>query len=134
MYFFNGAGNDGHGGPIIIEPESKDFSTQPPTQRIYVAGIAGGAHDFSTGVLKDGAETSDAATSLTTKTVDPRKCFRPGDTVYIHDVDTAIGTIASMTATNITLNAAIAGGTDIADNDEFMNATPITVKLGFEKP
>ena len=36
-----------------------------------------------------------------------------------------------MTDTNITLNAAIAGGTDIADDDEFMNAKPITVTLGF---
>ena len=118
------------GGPIVIQPEDNNLGGQS-TNRIYVAGIAGGAFDFSTGVLKDGAESSDAATSLTTKTVDPRKCFRPGDTVYIHDVDTAIGTIASMTATNITLNAAIAGGTDIADEDEFMNATPIKITLGF---
>jgi len=97
----------------------------------YVCGFAGGAYDFSTGVLADGAVTSDTATSLTTKTVDPRKCFQIGDTVYIHDVDTAIGTVKSMTATNITLNAAIAGGTDIADEDEFVNANPIRIKLGF---
>ena len=97
----------------------------------YVCGFAGGAFDFSTGVLSDGAVTSDSATSLTTKTVDPRKCFQIGDTVYIHDVDTAIGTVKSMTATNITLNAAIAGGTNIADEDEFVNANPIRIKLGF---
>ena len=97
----------------------------------YVCGFAGGAYDFSTGVLSDGGETSDTETSLTTKTVDPRKCFQIGDTVYIHDVDTAIGTVKSMTATNITLNAAIAGGTDIADDDELVNANPIRIKLGF---
>ena len=118
------------GAAAVIEPEPNNLGGQT-TNRIYVAGITGGAIDFSTGVLKDGAESSDSETSLTTKTVDPRKCFRPGDTVYIHDVDTAIGTIASMTATNITLNAAIAGGTNIADEDEFMNATPIKVTLGF---
>ena len=97
----------------------------------YVCGFAAGAYDFSTGVLSDGAVTSDSATSLTTKTVDPRKCFQIGDTVYIHDVDTAIGTVKSMTATNITLNAAIAGGTNIADEDELVNANPIRIKLGF---
>ena len=134
IYYYGGTGNNGQTGPVIIEPEpNPGLSGSAELNRIYVAGIAGGGLDFSTGVLKDGAETSDAATSLTTKTVDPRKCFRPGDTVYIHDVDTAIGTIASMTATNITLNAAIAGGTDIADEDEFMNATPITVNLSFER-
>jgi len=97
----------------------------------YVCGFAGGAYDFSTGVLSDGGESSDTETSLTTKTVDPRKCFQIGDTVYIHDVDTAIGTVKSMTATNITLNAAIAGGTDIANDDELVNANPIRIKLGF---
>jgi hypothetical protein len=121
---------NGLGAAAVIEPEPNNLGGQS-TNRIYVACIAGGDIDFSTGVLSDGGESSDSATSLTTKTVDPRKCFRPGDTVYIHDVDTAIGTIASMTATNITLNAAIAGGTDIADEDEFMNATPIKVTLGF---
>ena len=97
----------------------------------YVCGFAGGAYDFSTGVLVDGAITSDTETSITVKSVDPRKCFQIGDEVYVHDVDTAIGTIKSMTSTNITLNAAIAGGTDIADEDELVNANPIRIKLGF---
>ena len=131
IWHWNYPGDGGHGGRVVIEPEQNSLGGST-TNRIYVAGIAGGGHDFSTGVLSDGGETSDAATSLTTKTVDPRKSFRVGDTVYIHDVNTAIGTIASMTSTNITLNAAIAGGTDIADEDEFMNAQPITVSLGFK--
>jgi hypothetical protein len=130
IYQFNTTGNNGQVGPVVIEPEHNALGGAT-TNRIYVAGIAGGAIDFSTGVLADGAVTDNAATSITTKTVDPRKSFRVGDTVYLHDVDTALGTIASMTATNITLNAAIASGTDIADEDEFMNAKPITVTLGF---
>ena len=135
FWHFNGSGNNGQHGPIVIEPESKDFSTRPAgqTQRIYVAGIAGGAIDFSTGVLVDGAITSDSATDITVKTVDPRKSFSVGDTVYLHDVDTALGTIASMDATSVILNAAIAGGTNLADEDELVNANPIRVTIGFEK-
>jgi len=131
IYHFNGTGNNGQHGPVAINPEYGFKAGGKTTNRIYVAGIAGGGIDFSTGVLADGAVTDNAATSITVKTVDPRKAFRVGDTVYLHDVDTALGTIASMTATNITLNAAIAGGTDIADNDEFVNDTPITVTLTF---
>jgi len=125
---------NGDVGPVVIEPENNALGGAT-TNRIYIAAICGidgsGRFDFSTGVLADGAVTSDSATSITTKTVDPRKTFRVGDTVYLHDVDTALGTIASMTDTNITLNAAIAGGTDIADGDEFMNAKPMTIVLGF---
>ena len=131
IYNWSANSQSGSNNIVAIEPENNNFGGQS-TNRIYVAGICGASGIyFSTGVLKDGAESSDAATSLTTKTVDPRKAFRVGDTVYIHDVDTAVGTIASMTATNITLNAAIAGGTDIADEDEFMNAQPITINLSF---
>ena len=135
-YFYNMSGAAGNSaihtqsGPLPIEPENNNLGGTS-TNRIYVAGVAGGVIDFSTGVLADGAITSDSATSITTQTVDPRKAFRVGDTVYLHDVDTALGTIASMTATNITLNAAIAGGTDIADEDEFINDKPITVTLNF---
>jgi len=128
----NFGGANGGTFPLVLEGEP-DSGQNVGYDVIYVAAFAGGGIDFSTGVLSNGGETSNTETSLTTKTVDPRKAFNVGDTVYIHDVDTAIGTIASMTAINITLNAAIAGGTDIAANDEFVNATPITCIFGFEK-
>ena len=133
--FYSNQGNSGGGGGnlIVLEGEQTKRGVSGGYDTMYVAGFVGGAMDFSTGVLKDGAESSNTETSLTTKTVDPRKCFQVGDTVYIHDVDTAIGTVKSMTATNITLNAAIAGGTDIADEDEFINANPIRLVLGFER-
>jgi len=97
----------------------------------YVCGFAGGAYDFSTGVLlNDGSDVADdAGTSLTVDGVDPRKCFQIGDTVYVHDVDTAIGTVASMTETTIVLAANNVGA--IADDDELVNANPIRIKLGF---
>ena len=131
LYYWSIGDASGQLGPLAIEPENNSLSGSATTNRIFVAGYAGGGFDFSTGILADGAVTSDSATSITVKTVDPRKAFRVGDTVYLHDVDTALGTIASMTDTNITLNAAIAGGTDIADEDEFMNERPITITLGF---
>ena len=132
IWQFNSTGNGGDIGPIIIEPEDMDFAGGQ-TQRIYVAGIAGGAIDFSTGVLLNDASdiADDAGTALTTDGVDPRKCFQVGDVIYIHDVDTSIGTVASMTATNITLTANNVGA--IADDDEFVGDTPITIKLGFSK-
>ena len=128
---FTGSSN-GHALPIILEGEPSS-GQNVGYDVIYVAAFTLGATDFSTGVLSDGGESSNTETSLTTKTVDPRKSFQIGDTVYIHDVDTAIGTVKSMTATNITLDAPIAGGTDIADGDEFVNANPVTVIFGFEK-
>ena len=132
IYYWNVGSASGQTGPVVLDLERNGLGGAT-TNRIYVAGIVteNDGFDFSTGVLANGAVTSDSATSITTKTVDPRNAFRVGDTVYLHDVDTALGTIASMTATNITLNAAIAGGTDIADEDEFMNAKPITINLGF---
>tara|TARA_Y100000401_G_scaffold107878_1_gene102635 strand:- start:334 stop:1116 length:783 start_codon:yes stop_codon:yes gene_type:complete len=117
----------------VFTPEDNIQTGRTGFDTYYVCAFAGGAFDFSTGVLADGAVTSDSATSITVKTVDPRKCFQIGDTVHLHDVNAALGTVKSMTSTNITLNAAIADGTDIADEDEFINANAIRVKLGFSK-
>ena len=130
IYQFNTTGNNGAVGPVVIQPEHNTLGGAT-TNRIYVAGIAGGAIDFSTGVLLNDASdvADDAGTSLTVDGVDPRKAFRVGDTVYIHDVDTAIGTVASLGSNNITLTSNNVGA--ITDDDEFMNAKPITVTLGF---
>mgnify|MGYP006408695247 FL=1 len=129
-YYFKSTGANGHVGPVPIEPEQNSLGGQA-TNRIYVAAIAGGAFDFSTGVLLNDASdvANDAGTSLTVDGVDPRKSFSVGDTVYIHDVDTPIGTVASLAANTITLTSNNVGA--IADDDEFMNATPITVTLSF---
>ena len=124
-------GASGQGGPVVIEPENNHLGGQT-TNRIYVAALAGGDFNFSTGVLlNDGSDVADdAGTSLTVDGVDPRQAFRPGDVLYIHDVDTPIGTISSLAATTITLTSNNVGA--IADDDEFMNASPIRVTLGFQ--
>ena len=49
----------------------------------------------------------------------------------MHDVDTAVGTVASMTATTIVLTSNNVGA--IADDDELINANPIKLILGFEQ-
>ena len=57
--------------------------------------------------------------------------FPPGDTVYIHDVDTAIGTVSSLTDNDLTLTANNVGA--ISTNDEFINANPITATFCFSE-
>jgi hypothetical protein len=127
--FGGGAGTDGSSGqslPIVINPEQNRVDG---TTKIYVAGIAGGAMDFSTGVLSNAGVSDDSATSIVTKTVDPRRHFRVGDTVHIHDSDTPIGTIASLTNNDIVLTSNNVGA--ISADDEFMNDKPLTITLAF---
>ena len=127
------------GGTLMVANlllEGEESSDKPGYSKVYVCGITDNASNdlnFTTGILADGAVTSDTATTITVKTVDARKVFQKGDTVYIHDVDTALGTVKSVTDTVITLNAAIAEGTDIADEDEVINANPIKINLGFSQ-
>ena len=130
-YMIGGGGSansegSGNNLPIVIDPEPNRVDG---TTKIYVAGIAHGGLNFSTGVLSNAGVSNDSATSITTKTVDPRRHFRVGDTVYIHDVDTAIGTVASLGATNITLAANNVGA--ISADDEFVNDKPLTITLAF---
>jgi len=131
IFNWNNMGASGQGGPLVIQPENNHLGGQT-TNRIYVAALAGGNFNFSTGVLlNDGSDVADdAGTSLTVDGVDPRQAFRPGDVLYIHDVDTPIGTISSLAATTITLTSNNVGA--ISNNDEFMNASPIRVTLGFQ--
>ena len=129
LYNFNDADQT---APVIIEPENNNLGSTRQNDRlttIYVAALAESPFDFSTGVLSNASVSDDSATSIVTKTVDPRQAFRPGDVVYIHDVNTPIGTVSSLTNNDIVLTANNVGA--IATNDEFVNATPITVSLKF---
>ena len=114
-----------------------DNGTNVGYDRLYVAGIQVAARHYGTGVLVNGAITSDTETTITVDGTDVRKVFCIGDEVYIQSVDTALGTIKSMTHDGtdgtIVLNAAIAGGTDLTNNHELLNANPWRFKLGFER-
>jgi hypothetical protein len=91
------------------------------------------ARGFQTGVIVNGAITSDTEDTIAVDGVKAHTMFSIGDTVYVHDVDSPLGTVKSVTASTITLNAPIAGGTDLADDDELVNANPIRIRLGFER-
>jgi hypothetical protein len=125
-YMIGGGSIGGNNLPVVINPEPNRVDG---TTKIYVAGIAHGSLNFSTGVLSNASVSDDSATSIVTKTVDPRRHFRVGDTVYIHDVDTAIGTIASLTNDDIVLTSNNVGA--IAADDEFLNDKPLTITLAF---
>ena len=132
----NGGGDSNLGISTVIdlEPES---GTNVGYDKLYIAGIQVNARNYGTATLVNGAITSDTATSITVDGTDVRKVFCIGDTVYIQAVDTALGTIKSMTHDGtdgtIVLNAAISGGTDLTDDHELLNANPWRFKLGFER-
>ena len=131
-------GSLGHGASadqfsnLVIEgtPES---GTNVGYDKIYVAAICTQAShfNFSTGILANAAVTLGAASTFVTKTIDPRLFFDVGDVVYVHDSDTAIGTVSSLTDNDINLEAVT--GVAIAEDDEIINGSPITLRLCFEK-
>ena len=131
-------GNDnsatGGGLPVVIDLDHLS-GTNVGYDKLYVMCFQGAARHWGTGVIVNGAITSDTEDTITVDGVDANKIFSKGDTVYLHDVDTALGTVKSIAADglSITLNAAIAGGTDLADDDELVNANPIKFRFGFER-
>jgi hypothetical protein len=124
------AGASGSHLPIVLqgEPES---GQNVGFDSIYVACFLGGAIDFSTGVLSTGAVTLRDSAEIAVDTVDARKVFTKGDAVYVHDVDTKAGTVASVTENAITLEAATEAA--VANNDEIINGSPIRIIFGFER-
>lgn len=131
---YHGSDNSVTGGglPLVIDLDPTS-GTNVGYDKLYVMGFQMDARGYQTGVIVNGAITSDTADTITVDGVAATKIFSVGDTVYLHDVDTALGTIKSLTDTSIVLNAAIAGGTDLDDDDELVNANPILLKLGFER-
>jgi len=117
---------------IVLEG-TPDSGTNVGYDKLYVAATvtAGSGWNTSTGVLADGAVTLGAASNFDVKTVSALNFFDVGDVVHVHDSETAIGTVKSLTATNIVLEAAT--GVAIADEDEIMNINPIKLVLSFEK-
>ena len=129
----------GHGAgtnyvPSLVLEGNPDSGTNVGYDKIYIAaGTANTAWDFSTGVLINNASNyaDGASTTLITDGTDAHKVFSPGDIIHVHDVETSIGTVKSVTANLITLETANVGA--IANNDEVMNISPITLILSFEK-
>ena len=133
-YMANDNSATGGGLPLVIDLDHLS-GTNVGYDKLYVMGFNGAARHFSTGVIVNGDITSDTEDTIAVDGVDPNKIFSVGDTVYLHDVDTALGTVKSIAAdgSSITLNAAIAGGTNLDDDDELVNANPIKFRFGFER-
>ena len=130
----NGGADTNIGPNIVIdlEPES---GTSVGYDTLYVAGVHVGARNYGTGVLLNLSGDLDAsaapATSYIVDGVDATKIFSVGDAVYVTSSDVSIGNVTAVSALLLTLdttNSTI----DIADDEEFLNANPIRIKLGFE--
>ncbi len=131
-------GSLGHGAgsgqvPSVVLEGVTDSGTSVGYDKIYIAGTvsASSGFNFSTGILSTGAVSAGAASNFDVDGVSALNFLDIGDTIHVHDSDTAIGTVKSLTATNIVLDAVT--GVAIANNDEIINASPLELILSFEK-
>jgi len=124
------AGDTKYGpGDFVIEGEEANANG---TTTVYVAGISGGALNFSTNVLANGAVTLSNSTDITVDGSNPQRCFDVGDVLLVHDSDTPVGTVSSIPdATSIIIESA--NGVAIADDDEIMPQSPIKLILHLER-
>jgi len=118
---------------LILQGEPNS-GTNVGYDKLYCGGVGGASNawDFATGViLNDADDVAEGDTALVTDGVDADKVFAPGDVILKHDSDTVVGTVKSVSANLITLESG--SGVAISDDDELMNASPVTVILGFEQ-
>jgi uncharacterized protein YkvS len=116
---------------FAIDPEPNS-GVNVGYDRIYVAGIAMGALNFSTNVLLNQGGDQAATTTETTLTVDgahATKVFEVGDVIQAMDL-AAIGTITALTTNSITVDLCEAA---LTDDDEILTTSPVKIKLGFEQ-
>jgi hypothetical protein len=110
--------------------DSESSGTNVGMDKIYVAGIALGALNFSTNVLTTGSvSASTSSTDITVDTVHATKVFEVGDIIQAMDL-AEIGTITALSTTSITVDAC-AGA--LANNDEILTTSPVKIRLGFER-
>jgi len=123
-------------GTIFSGELKPEQGTHVGFDRYYVAGMAGGALDFTSGILINAGDLNGPV--LTVDGVDPRLSLSVGDTIAVTTTaDTSVaksmGVIKSMADANtITLESAFTTG-DVVNNDIVYNVAPITVRLHFEK-
>jgi len=123
-------------GTLFGSEANPEKGTNVGYDRYYVAGMAGGNLDFTSGILINNGDLNGPV--LTVNGVDPRLSLSIGDTIAVTTTaDTAVaksmGIIKSMADANtITLESAFTTG-DVVDNDIVYNVAPITIRLNFEK-
>ena len=134
----HGGGND-HGNLDLVftgnyDNDSLHASHSLPTtgyDKFYVAGRAGGAFDFRSGMQVNEANfAAGAQPEITVDGVSALTAFAPGDVIHAHD-NAVLGTIKTITdATTIVLQAANTAA--IENNDYLYNISPVSLILSFE--
>ena len=130
---------------MVIEGDPNYTGTTKGYQTVWVAGIAIGATNFATNCLLDGAILTGAAGAQTldvANDADADDIFAVGDELLAAANDGSsvqkIGTITSLTADAITIDAKDIFGTTVwssgalADDDEICFRRPLTFNMGFE--
>ena len=119
---------------LIIEGEP-DSGTNVGFDRIYVAGVCGGAFDFRS-LIQINNGTLDGDT-FTVDGVDPRGTFAVGDVIAATadadaTVSKSLGTIKSMPDAN-TIILESTTETSVLNDDSIYNTTPVKILLGCKK-
>ena len=130
---------------MVLEGDPNYTGTTQGYQTIWVAGIAIGATNFATNCLLDGAILTGAAGAQTldvANDADADDIFAVGDELLAAANDGSsvqkIGTITSLTADAITIDAKDIFGTTVwssgalADDDEICFRRPLTFNIGLE--
>jgi hypothetical protein len=115
---------------LVGDPHTKATAGN---QYIYVACTTAGGQDFGTGVLAAGAHAVSDGLTITVDGVDANATLAIGDEIVAVAAngshDQIVGTITSLTATAITVDAL---GGAIADDDEICFRHPIVLQLGLQ--
>ncbi len=120
----------------LFSPEAKpEKGTNVGFDRYYVAGMAGGALDFTSLTRINNGDLNGPV--ITVDGTDPRLFLNAGDTINVTttadtSVSKSVGVIKSMTDASITLEEAFTTG-DVVNDDFVYNVAPITIRLNFEK-
>ena len=128
-----GAGASADQMASIVVESSPQYGQNVGYDKIYVCcvGHQNFAYNFSTNTTASGAHSDDTTAAIGTSGVAPNKFFVKGDIVHIHDVNTAIGTVLSVTDSAIVLESNNVGA--IASGDEIVHLSPIKCIFSWEK-
>ena len=114
---------------LVLEP-NVNTGSNVGVDKFYVAGLAAGALDFTSGVTVDGTPATNQA-NLDVADIDPALFMAVGDVVHDED-DRLMGTISSFTdSTNVLMAANLANAG--VNNKLIYNINPIEIILHFEK-
>jgi len=126
------AGADGpEGSSGLVLTGEPDSGTNVGYDKIYVASIAKGTHNWGASTMAINGTMSTSSPVLTVDGVDAIKALSPGDVLRDED-SLLLGTVKTVdSATQVTLESNLANAS--TNNKLVYNTTPITLLLSFEK-